>query len=150
MNQRNILILIVIASLSLVLGCATLPKSASGPVFKPVQVPAGKAAVYFFRSGKFMMSANSIFMSIPKAANNCFGMVTAGYWAYVTDPGELTVTHAARDGEKEYTIDLEAGDVKYVKVDFNDDMVPKTFYQEIPATQALPEISKYRMIEPCK
>jgi hypothetical protein len=150
MKYRYMVIALAIVSLALILGCATLPKTASGPAFKSVQLPAGKAVVYFFRSDKFMMSANSIFMSIPKAANNCFGMVTAGYYAYVTDPGELTVTHAARDGEKEYTIDIEAGDVKYVKVDFNDDMMPKTFYQEIPAAQALPEISKYRLIEPCK
>jgi len=89
-------------------------------------------------------------MSIPKAANNCFGMVTAGYYTWMTDPGKQTVSFAARDGEKDYTIDLKAGDVRYVKVDFNDDFAPKSFYLEVPADQALPEIAKYRMIEACK
>jgi hypothetical protein len=156
MKNRNLLIILLLASLSMVLGCfsvyqiASIEK-ASGPVFTAAPVPAGKAVVYFFRSDKFMMSKITIFISIPKEANNCFKMVKAGYYSYIANPGELTVSHSStHDGNKEYTIDLEAGDVKYVKVDFNDDMLPKSFYQEIPADQALPEISKYRMIEPCK
>lgn len=156
MKHRNTLIVLAIVSLSMVVGCYSVYRiasveKASGAVFTAAPVPAGKAVVHFFRSDKFMMSKITIFMSVPKAANNCFKMVKAGYYTFTTDPGKLTVSHAsAHDGEKEYTIDMEAGEVKYVKVDFNDDFLPKSFYQEIPAAQALPEISKYRMIEPCK
>jgi hypothetical protein len=151
MKHRQTLTAVVLALLfSGAFGCASLPKSAKGPVFTPVTVPAGKAVVYFFRTDKFAMSANTIFMSIPHAANNCFGMVTAGYYPFVTDPGSLTVSSAARGGQKQFTIDLKAGDVKYVKVDFNSDFIPKTFYQEIAPAEALPEISQYRMIEACR
>ena len=78
--------MLVLVVLTTGFGCACMPKKASGPAFTTAQAPAGKAVVYFFRTDKFMMSANTIFMSLPKAANNCFGMVTAGYYPFVTDP----------------------------------------------------------------
>ena len=37
-----------------------------------------------------------------------------------------------------------------MNVDISDDMVPKSFYQEIPAVQAKEEIGKYRLIEKYK
>jgi hypothetical protein len=96
-----------------------------------------------------MMSANTIFMSIPRNANNCFSMVTAGYYPYIADPGELEVLAAARHGDRALTIDLKAGDVKYVKIDFNDNFMPTAEFTEFPANEALPEIQKYRMIDKC-
>ena len=136
MKHRSFVYVLALAVLTMGFGCASMPKKASGPVYTPAQVPPGKAVVYFFRTDKFMMSGNTIFMSLPKAANNCFGMVTAGYYPFIADPGKLTVSSAARDGEKDFSIDLKAGDERYVKIDFNDDMAPKSTYQEIPAGQA--------------
>jgi len=69
--------ILVLVVLTTGFGCACMPKKTSGPVFTTAQAPAGKAVVYLFRTDKFMMSANAIFMSLPKAENNCFGMVTA-------------------------------------------------------------------------
>jgi len=150
MRNRLLPFVLLLALLASGFGCASMPKKASGPVFTPAQAPSGKAVVYFFRTDKFMMSGNTIFMSLPKAANNCFGMVTAGYYPFIADPGKLIVSSAARDGEKDFAIDLKAGDERYVKIDFNDDMIPKSFYQEIPAGPAKEEISRYRLIEKCK
>ncbi len=150
MKYRFHMIGLALGVLVLGLGCAVMPKTASGPAFAAAQVPEGKAVVYFFRTQKFMMSANTIFMSIPKAANNCFGMVPGGYYPYVTEPGRLTVGFAARDGEKDFTIDLKAGDARYVQVDFSDDLVPASFYKEIPEAEAAPKMSKYRTVSPCR
>jgi len=109
--------------------------------------------VYFYRSDKFMMSGWTLFMSIPKEANNCFAMDTGGYYAHVADPGMLRVSqmngHEGTDAVHTYRVTLNPGDVKYVKVDFTDDRLPKSVYEEVPEAQALPEISKYRMIDRC-
>jgi hypothetical protein len=150
MRSRLLILGFILAILVAGSGCALTPKTASGLAFTNAAVPQDKAVVYFFRSDKFMMSANTIFLSIPMEANNCFAMVTAGYYPYIADPGKLRVLAAARHGNKEFSIDLKPNDVKYVKIDFNSAFVPTAEFTEIPRDIALPEIQKYRLIDACK
>lgn len=127
-------------------GCAVMPKSANGPIFTEISTPPGKAVVYFFRPDKFMMSAKSIFMSIPKQADNCFAVNAGGYYPYVAEPGKLVVSTGTK---KDFSIDLNSGDVKYVKVDL-DSTWGTTEFEEVPAEKATAEIKAYRLIDICK
>jgi hypothetical protein len=127
-------------------GCALMPKSAKGPVFTEISTPPGKSVVYFFRPDKFMLSAKSIFMSIPKQANNCFAVNAGGYYPYVAEPGKLVV-HTGSNNE--FTIDLSPGDVRYVKVDLNSTWGTDEF-EVVPAEKAIAEIKAYRLIDICE
>jgi hypothetical protein len=148
-------ILVTLVSTS---GCYTVsklieyrPKSASGSVFTQPTIPQGKAVVYFFRPDRFMMSGRIISISVPHEANNCFSMAAAGYYPYIAEPGKLHVSAVAHSGNADYNMYVKAGDIRYVKIDYDDSSlsVPAVF-EEIPADKALPEIQKCRVVEPCE
>jgi len=130
-------------------GCALTPKSAKGPVFTGISTPPGKAVVYFFRPDKFMLSARSVFMSIPKQADNCFAFNTGGYYSYVAQPGKLVVSAGAVGKPQDFTFDLNPGDAKYVKVDL-DSTWGTLQIEEVSAEKAMAEIKAYRLIDICQ
>lgn len=152
-KSASIPLLLVAAALA---GCAVIPetlrpKSADGAMFAATPPPPGKAVVHFYRPKAFAASARTIFMSIPMEADNCFGMVTAGYQTHVTDPGRLRVLGSISGESQLYEAQLKEGEVRYVKVE------PVTAglislvvqFQDMSADAALPEIGAYRMISPC-
>jgi hypothetical protein len=114
-----------------------------------VAVPPGKAAVYFFREHKSRYSAIEITLSIPLAANNCFGMDSGGYYAYVSDPGALEVLAVAAvhgTPQAKFAIDLKPGDVRYVEVEY--DGGPKV--QETTSADANKLLGDTKLIGVCK
>lgn len=130
-------------------GCTLLPKHADGPAFSPVAVPPGNAVIYFYRPERVSMSATTNFMSIPLSADNCFAMVNGGYYAYITTPGKVTVGSAAmRSGMVSFSLDVIAGDVRYVDVSFG--WMPTPEYKEVAEARALQEITKLRQISVCE
>jgi hypothetical protein len=130
-------------------GSTSLAKSAKGPAFQQVSVPEGKAVVYFFRPKRFAMSATTIFMSIPTEADNCYAMYNKGYYAYVTDSGTLNILAAATGGQKEFSIELEPGDERFVQIKFGK-WGPKPEFKELTADEAGKLIAKTRLIDICK
>lgn len=92
-------------------------------------------------------------MSIPLEDNNCHAMVNGGYYAYVTHPGKITVGSAAlmggRNGIVDFSLDVKAGDVRYVDVSFGA-WGPTPEYKEVAEELALSEISKLHQISACE
>jgi hypothetical protein len=143
----NVLLMVVVLIAGF--GCASVPKSAKGPVFAPVSVPENQAVVYFFRPQRTAMSATTIFMSIPTEADNCYSMVNNGYYTHVADPGELKVFSAALRNKKDYAIDLKPGESRFVQIGFGK-WGPVPEYEEIPADRALVMLAGNRLITTCK
>ena len=90
-------------------GCASL-----GPVYTPVaSVPQDKAVIYIYRSPSFVGGAVSY--DVHDGEN---GVVTSlpngGYYPYIRSPGEVEIW-AKTESKSSVTLDLKAGDVKYVK-----------------------------------
>lgn len=126
------------------LGCPNFV-NANGPVFTPASVPEGKAVVYFYRPAQKLMSDYPFFMSIPESANNCYRLESGGYTAHVADPGKLVVA-GVMTSYKTVSLDLKAGDKRYVQVDISDDdAAPK----EVSAAEAEAQIAAMHGIETC-
>jgi len=137
-----------------VASCALTPKSASGPVFVAEQVPPGKAVIYFYRPKAFALSARTVFLSIPKEADNCFAMVNNGYKGYVAGPGPVTIGAAEVGTGKafsDFSATLKAGETRYVTVKPEPAGIGgiAVKFQEVPAGDALPEIKEFRLIDAC-
>ena len=98
---------------ALIAGCATMPKSATGPTFVPETVPPGMALVYFYRPYAFELAARPVFVSIPKAANNCYSMVNSGFMPYVTDPGKVTVAGSVSGETIDFSLSVQAGETHH-------------------------------------
>jgi hypothetical protein len=158
MRSRLWIVGLILSTLLTLSGCYTAsqlvefrPKSASGSTFAPETVPEGKAVVYFYRPDRFMMSGRIISISIPHEAKNCFSMAKAGYYSYVTDPGKLHVSAVAHSGNADYNLFVKVGDVRYVKLDYDDSQLScPAVFEEVSAEKALPEIKKCRVITPCE
>jgi hypothetical protein len=129
-------------------GCL-FSRYASGPPYAAQAATPGKATVNFFRENKSRYSAIAIMMSIPTSANNCFEMDSGGYYTYVVDPGHLDVlaisaTHGTP--RTDFAMDLEAGEVRYVEVEYDDG--PKVVEKAAP--EASPVIADTKQIAVCR
>ena len=125
-------------------GCPNFQKAPGAP-FSETKPPPGKAVIYFYRPTQKIMSSYPFFMSLPESANNCFRLESGGYMPFVTDPGSITVA-GAMVSYKKMTIDVKAGDEKYVEVDVvDDDAAPK----EVSASEGRARIAEMKGIETC-
>lgn len=158
MRSRSLIAGLILIMLITVTGCFTTmgiienrPKSASGSAFAPAAVPEGKGVVYIYRPDRFMMSGRVISASIPHEANNCFSMASAGYYAYITDPGKLHISAVAHSGNADYNLFVRAGDARYIKLDYDDwQLSCPAVFEEVPVEKALPEIQKCRIVAQCE
>ena len=144
MNTRA---LAAVASLSLfATACPDFVK-ATGQPFSTVGAVKDKAIVYFYRPAQRFMSDYAFFMSIPETENNCFKVASGGYWAHVADPGTLNVMGALTPSNYvRVSLDLKAGDERYVEIDIRDDKAVAT---EVSPAEAKSKIGATRQGEVC-
>lgn len=110
-RKSSLLLHVLLAVVVLIAsGCA-----ATGKPFEPVALPAAdanKAVVYIYRPSAFAGSAISYTVNANKTP--LFKLVNGGYYPYVTNPGEVEIW-AETEAKSSVTLDLKAGDRKYVK-----------------------------------
>ena len=109
MNKAKISLLLLLGVLAMTqFGCASL-----GKPYEPVaSIASDKAVVYIYRPSSFVGAAVSY--TVNAGTTPVVKLYNGGYFPYVTGPGELELW-AQTESKSAVTLDLKAGDRKYVK-----------------------------------
>lgn len=137
--------LLCLAPLCLLLTACPNFVNAPGAAFVASPANPAKATVYFYRPAQKIMSDYPFCMSLPESANNCFRLESGGYTTYVGDPGTVKFAGMMLT-YRTLTLDLKAGDERYVEVKIEDDNAD---WAEVPAAEAKPKLAETRGIEHC-
>lgn len=110
MKNKMVRLMILAGSMLVMSGCASL-----GPQFQAVNaVPSGKSLVYIYRTPKF--AGSGVSFKIHHNDKVVTTLYSGGYYPYITSPGEVEIW-AKTESKASVTLDLKAGETKYVKGD---------------------------------
>ena len=143
-RQKLVFVTAMIVAMLLQYGCANL-----GRQFEPAAaVPSDKATVYVYRPSRFAGAA--AFFTVNAGEKPIAKLYNGGYFAYTATPGELELW-AATESKSSVTLDLKAGDVKYVKgtigIGF---LIGRPNLTVVEPAIAQDEIKECKLIEPEK
>jgi hypothetical protein len=106
-QKLGIILVLAIAAVTQY-GCANLGKQ-----FEPVaSMAADKATVYVYRPSRW--AGGGVFYTVNAGSAPIAKLYNGGYFPYTASPGELELW-AQTESKSSVTLDLKAGDVKYVK-----------------------------------
>jgi hypothetical protein len=142
--QRVLVTLLLAAAAVLQYGCANLGKK-----FEPVAAPAAdKATVYVYRPSAF--AGGGAFYTVHAGEKPIAKLYNGGYFVHTASPGELEIW-ASTESKSSVTLDLKAGDVKYVKgtigIGF---FVGRPNLAVVDPTVGQEEIKECKLVEPEK
>ena len=139
-SRRSFVISAAVAVPSLfAAGCAT-----KGDAFAEApQVPANKALVYVYRTGR--LDGGALTPSVTFAKSLRVALTRSGYYAYLAEPGALHV-RITDIGTRVITLDVKAGQTYYLRGGLIFMAGGYPFLDIVTADMALPELRDCKLI----
>ena len=148
--KQHVLKFFVIGTALVLTGCG-----ATGPAYvaePEMNVGSDKALVYIYRPSAFAGSAVTYDVHVGPVEDDkaIVELKNGGYFPYYTTPGEIDFW-AKTESTSSVTLDLKAGDVKYIKGVVNMGfVVGRPELVEVSAEQGQADLAETKRLEPAK
>lgn len=140
MRHQNLLVVWLFLATTLV-GCG-----ATGPIFKPIAVPADKGVVYIYRESSFV--GGGVYGTVSADKTPLTKIRNGGYFPFVANPGKVHF-EVSTEATNEADVVVEAGKEKYLKTTVGMGLlVGHLKFSEVSPDIGKAEIKECQLLEP--